>query len=125
MAIHKFARLIREEREVPLYGDGNSRRDYTYVDDIVSGVTAALRVNSRFEIINLGEARTTSLAELVVLLEGFLGKKARRRWLPDQPGDMSVTYADIGKARRLLGYQPSTSIEEGLRRFAEWFASRK
>ena len=121
MAIHKFARLIRDGNEVPVYGDGESRRDYTYVDDIVSGVLAALRVNPRFEIINLGEARTTTLLELVSLLEKELGEKARCRFLHDQPGDVPITYADIGKARRILGYQPTVSMEEGIRRFVAWF----
>ena len=124
MAIHKFARLIQDGQEVPLYGDGESRRDYTYVDDIVAGIVAALRVNPRFEIINLGESRTTTLLALIAGLESVLGRQARRRFLPDQPGDMHVTYADISKARRILGYRPATTIEEGLRRFAEWFLQK-
>jgi UDP-glucuronate 4-epimerase len=124
MAIHKFARLIRDGQEVSVYGDGESRRDYTYVDDIIAGIVAALRVNPRFEIINLGESRTTTLLSLIAGLEGVLGKEARRRYLPDQPGDMRVTYADIGKARRILGYQPDIPIEEGLRRFAGWFLQK-
>ncbi len=121
MAIHKFARLIRDGEELPLFGDGGSRRDYTYIDDIVSGVMAAMRVNPRYEIINLGESRTTSLTSLVSLLEIALGKKAKCRFLPEQPGDVPVTYADISKATRLLGYQPSTPIEEGIRKFVSWF----
>ena len=121
MAIHKFARLIMEGKEIPVYGDGESQRDYTYVDDIISGVVAALQVNPSFEIINLGEARTTTLLELICHLEGTLGKKAVRHFLPDQPGDMRITYANIGRARRILGYQPTTPIEEGIRRFASWF----
>jgi UDP-glucuronate 4-epimerase len=121
MAIHKFARLIRDGNEVPVYGDGESRRDYTYIDDIVSGVLAALQVNPGFEIINLGEARTTTLLELISLLEKELGEKARCRFFPDQPGDMPITYADIGKARRILGYQPAVPMEEGIRRFVAWF----
>ena len=120
MAIHKFARLIQEGQEIPVYGDGESRRDYTYVDDITAGIVAALRVNPHFEIINLGESRTTTLLALIAELENALGKKARRRFLPEQPGDMKITYADISKARRMLGYQPATSIEEGIRRFADW-----
>jgi UDP-glucuronate 4-epimerase len=91
------------------------------VDDIISGVVAALQVNPSFEIINLGEARTTTLLELICHLEGTLGKKAVRHFLPDQPGDMRITYANIGRARRILGYQPTTPIEEGIRRFASWF----
>jgi UDP-glucuronate 4-epimerase len=121
MAIHKFARLIQDGQEIPVYGDGESRRDYTYVDDITAGIVAALRVNPHFEIINLGESRTTTLLALIAELENALGKKARRRFLPDQPGDMKITYADIGKARRMLGYKPTTPIEEGIRKFADWF----
>jgi UDP-glucuronate 4-epimerase len=125
MAIHKFARLIMDGKEVPVYGDGGSRRDYTYVDDIVSGVVAALRVNPQFEILNLGESRTTTLLDLISQLEDALGKKAIRHWLPDQPGDMCVTYANIERARRVLGYQPGTPIEEGIRKFADWFVRER
>ncbi len=121
MAIHKFARLIREGEEIPVFGDGESRRDYTYVDDIIAGVVSAIRVNPKYEIINLGESRTTSLLGLISQLEDALGKKAARRYLPDQAGDMRITCADIGKARRVLGYQPATPIEEGIRKFAAWF----
>jgi UDP-glucuronate 4-epimerase len=121
MAIHKFARLILEGKEVPVFGDGESRRDYTYVDDIVSGIVAALRVNPEFEIINLGESRTTTLNELILTLEAALGRKAIRHSYPDQPGDMKITYADVSRARRILGYQPTTPIEEGICKFANWF----
>jgi UDP-glucuronate 4-epimerase len=121
MAIHKFARLIREGKEIPVYGDGGSRRDYTYVDDIISGLVSALRVNPHFEIINLGESSTTTLLELISQLQTALGQKAVLRFLPDQPGDMRITYADIGRARRILGYQPTTPIAEGVRKFAAWF----
>ena len=124
MAIHKFARLIRNGQEVPVYGDGESRRDYTYVDDITAGIVQALRANPRFEIINLGESRTTTLLALIAGLERMLGKRARLRFLPEQPGDMRTTYADISKARRILGYMPATPIEEGLRRFAGWFLQK-
>ncbi len=120
MAIHKFARLILDGKEIPVFGDGSSRRDYTYVDDIIDGVVAAIRVNPRFEIINLGESRTTTLLELITQLEASLHRKAVLRHLPDQPGDMKVTYADIERARRILGYAPSTPIEEGIRRFTRW-----
>jgi UDP-glucuronate 4-epimerase len=124
MAIHKFARLIQAGQEVPVFGDGESRRDYTYVDDIVSGIVSALRVNPEFEIINLGESRTTTLNELISNLEAALGKKAIRRSYPNQPGDMLITYADISRARRILGYQPTTPIEEGIRKFARWYLKR-
>jgi UDP-glucuronate 4-epimerase len=124
MAIHKFARLIQEGKEIPVYGDGGSRRDYTYVDDIISGLVSALRLNPRFEVINLGESSTTTLLELISQLETALRKKAVLRFLPDQPGDMHITYADIGRARRILEYQPTTPIEEGIRRFVAWFLQK-
>jgi UDP-glucuronate 4-epimerase len=125
MAIHKFARLIWEGREVPVFGDGSSRRDYTYVDDIVQGILSSVRVNPRFAVINLGESQTVSLLELIRLLEGVLGRKARLRFLPEQAGDMAITYADISRARELLAYSPSTPVQEGIRRFAEWFVQAR
>jgi len=126
MAIHRFARLIWEGKEVPVYGDGQTRRDYTYVEDIVSGVLAAIELNPHYEIFNLGESQTISLRDLIALLESGLSRKARLCFLPSQPGDMEVTFADIGKAQRFLGYQPKTPIREGIRKFVAWFlASRK
>jgi UDP-glucuronate 4-epimerase len=125
MAIHKFAQLIQEGKEIPVFGNGESRRDYTYVDDIVAGIIAALRVKLHFEIINLGESRTTTLLELILQLENALGKKAPRYFLPDQPGDMKITFANISRARQLLGYQPTTPIEEGIRKFASWFLQKR
>jgi UDP-glucuronate 4-epimerase len=123
MAIHKFARLMSEGKEVPIFGQGDSRRDYTYVQDIVDGILAAIEVNAQFEIVNLGESQTITLLELVTHLETALGRKARLRFLPDQAGDMKVTYADITRARRLLGYNPRTPIKEGIGLFADWFKS--
>jgi UDP-glucuronate 4-epimerase len=121
LAIHKFARLMAEDREIPLFGKGDSRRDYTFVGDIVSGILAAMEKNFPFEIFNLGESQTISLMELVSTLEDALGRKARLKWLPEQTGDMKVTYADISKSRRVLGYNPSTPFREGIRIFADWF----
>ena len=122
LAIHKFARLISAGRPVPVYGDGTTRRDYTYVDDIIAGVRAAMDYRqSAYEVFNLGESRTVSLGELIALLERELGQKARIDRQPPQPGDVPQTYADVAKARRLLGYDPRTPIEEGIRRFVEWF----
>jgi len=121
MAIHKFAQLLWEGKEIPIFGSGESRRDYTYVEDIVAGILAAIRVNPLFEIINLGESQTITLIEMVRSLEEALGKKAQLRFLPDQPGDMEITYADINRARRVLGYNPQKPFKEGLRLFAEWF----
>jgi UDP-glucuronate 4-epimerase len=121
MAIHKFARLLWEGEDIPVYGDGQSRRDYTYVDDIVAGIIAAMELEPGFLILNLGESETVSLMELIGYLERGLGKKARLRLLPDQPGDLPVTFADISRARQLLGYQPQTGIGEGIGKFVAWF----
>ena len=122
LAIHKFARLISKGEAVPVFGDGTTRRDYTYIDDIIAGVRAALDYEATpFEIINLGESRTVELRELIGLLEKELGRDAIIDRQPLQPGDLPQTFADISKARRLLGYDPQTPIEEGIRRFVEWF----
>lgn len=125
LAIHKFARLISLGKPIPVFGDGSTQRDYTYIDDIISGVVAALRYEgSLFEVINLGESQTVSLRRLVELLEQALGKRAIVDPQPFQPGDVPITYADISKARRLLGYDPQTNIEEGIERFVRWFKAR-
>jgi UDP-glucuronate 4-epimerase len=121
MAIHKFSQLMMQEKEVPIFGSGESRRDYTYVEDIVSGILAAIEVNPGFEIINLGESQTISLIEMVRHLEDALGKKALLRFLPNQPGDMETTFADIERARRVLGYSPRKPFKDGIRLFADWF----
>ena len=125
LAIHKFARLIDEGRPIPLFGDGTTRRDYTYIDDIIAGVRAAVDYRgSLYEVFNLGESRTVELRELIALLEKELGKSALIDWQPAQPGDVPQTFADVSKARRLLGYEPRTQIEEGVRRFVGWFRAR-
>lgn len=125
LAIHKFARLISKGEPVPIFGDGTTRRDYTYIDDIVSGVLAAMRYDqSQFEIINLGESQTVELRRLVELLESALGKRAIIDRQAEQPGDVPLTYADISKARRLLGYDPQTDIETGIELFVEWFTNK-
>ena len=122
LAIHKFARLISAGKPIPVFGDGTTRRDYTYIDDCVVGVRAAIDYTaSDFEVINLGESRTVELRELISLLEKELGQPAIIDRQPLQPGDVPQTFADISKARRLLGYNPQTQIEEGIRRFVEWF----
>ncbi len=125
MAIHKFARLISEGKEVPVYGKGDSRRDYTYVEDVISGILAAMEANPRFEIINLGESQTITLLELIQHLEDALAKKAKLRFLSEQPGDMAITYADISRARQILGYNPQKPFKEGIRLFVEWFVQRQ
>jgi len=124
LAIHKFARLIEAGRPVPLFGDGRTKRDYTYIDDIIAGVVAALGYEaSAFEIINLGESATVELRRLVELLVQALGKRAIIEPQPAQPGDVPITCANIEKARRLLGYDPQTPIEAGIEKFVAWFKS--
>ena len=124
LAIHKFARLMRAGKPIPLFGDGGTARDYTYIDDIVAGVIAATRREFGYEVFNLGESHTVTLARLVDLLEKSLGLKAVIDRQPPQPGDVPLTFANVDKARRMLGYNPSTTIEAGLAKFAEWFLGR-
>lgn len=125
MAIHKFTRLIHEGKAVPVYGDGTSRRDYTYIEDIIDGIMASLHAEIAYEIINLGESQTVGLREMISLIEEGLHQKASIEWLPVQPGDVPVTYADIGKAREILGYHPRTDIKQGIKRFVEWFIEQE
>ena len=126
LAIHKFARLISQGHPIPIFGDGTTRRDYTYIDDIISGVRAAMQYDqSQFEVINLGESQTVELRRLVELLERALGKRAIIDHQPLQPGDVPLTYADVSKARRLLGYNPQTNIEAGIDRFVDWFKKQR
>jgi UDP-glucuronate 4-epimerase len=122
LAIHKFSKLIWEGRPVPMFGDGTTRRDYTYVDDIVQGVRAAIDYErTNYEIFNLGESETVELKDLIRLLEENLGKKAIIEQKPMQPGDVPLTFADISKARELLNYNPTTKIEQGIPKFTDWF----
>jgi UDP-glucuronate 4-epimerase len=122
LAIHKFSKLISEGLPVPMFGDGATRRDYTYIDDIIQGVRAAIDYNkSNYEIFNLGESQTIELKDLISLLEANLGKKAIIERKPMQPGDVPLTFADISKARELLNYNPHTKIEQGIPKFTEWF----
>jgi UDP-glucuronate 4-epimerase len=126
LAIHKFARLIFEGRPIPVFGDGTTRRDYTFIDDIIAGVRAAIDYAATdYEVINLGESRTVELRELISLLEKELGTTAKIGRQPLQPGDVPQTFADITKARRLLGYNPQTQIEEGIHLFIEWFRAQR
>lgn len=122
LAIHKFARLMTEGKSIPVFGDGSTRRDYTYIDDIIAGVVASIDYDDTdYEVFNLGESQTVELRELISLLERELDTQATIERLPPQPGDVPQTFADITKAQRLLGYNPQTKIEEGIRRFVEWF----
>ena len=123
MAIAKFTDLIARGRTLPLYGSGQTRRDYTYVDDIVDGIVAALELAPKFEIFNLGGSQTTTLIDLVHWIAGELGVEPRLEMLPEQPGDVPITFADVAKAGRLLGYAPKVPIREGLARYVAWYRS--
>ena len=121
LAISKFARLIRDGKPVPVFGDGSTARDYTYVDDTVDGILACTRQRFGYEIFNLGESDTVTLARMIGLLETALGKSAIIDRQPMQPGDMPLTFADISKAKVRLGYEPRIKVEEGIPQFVEWF----
>lgn len=121
MAIHHFARSIHEGRKISIFGDGNSLRDYTYIDDAIEGTLGALSREHGYEIYNIGESQTIRLSQLIQALEEQIGKKALVEHLPEQPGDVKHTYADIRKAREHLGYSPKTDIREGLARFVRWY----
>jgi len=125
LAIHQFTKKIHAGQPIDQFGDGTSRRDYTYIDDIIQGTMAALTYNGPlFDIFNLGESETIQLKDLIEKIEKALGQKAKINQLPEQPGDVPLTCADISKARRLLGYNPTTQLSEGLPRFIEWFMQR-
>jgi UDP-glucuronate 4-epimerase len=121
LAIHKFARLIQAGQPIPVFGDGSTARDYTYVTDTVDGVIACTKRKFGYEIFNLGESQTVRLSYLIELLEAALGKKAVIDRQPPQPGDVPVTYADISKASAGLGYTPRVKIEQGIPLFVDWF----
>jgi UDP-glucuronate 4-epimerase len=121
MAIHKFTRLIAEGKEIPLFGNGTSRRDYTFIEDIIDGMERSLDRCKGYAIYNLGESQTIELLQLIRLIEKALGKKADLRFLADQPGDVPATFADISKARRDLGYDPKIPIESGIPAFVDWY----
>jgi UDP-glucuronate 4-epimerase len=123
MAIHKFVKAVIEKKPLPFYGDGSTRRDYTYIDDIVDGVVRALDRCDGYEIYNLGESATTSLAELVQWIGEACGERPILDQQPMQPGDVEITYADVSKARERLGYEPKVPVREGLDRFVAWFRS--
>ncbi|MBB4807315.1 UDP-glucuronate 4-epimerase [Chryseobacterium defluvii] len=125
LAIHKFTRLIAENQQIPFYGDGSTARDYTYIDDIIDGITKSIRYlenNSRvYEIINLGESEVINLSEMLSTIEETLDKKASKKTMPMQPGDVQKTNADITKAKTLIGYKPDTHFQNGIKKFVEWF----
>ena len=126
LAIHQFTRKIHAGEPIDQFGDGTTRRDYTYIDDIIQGTMAALTYDgSMFDVFNLGESDTIQLRDLISAIESALGKKAEINRLPEQPGDMPLTCADISKARKLLGYNPKTKFQDGLAKFVDWFLTSR
>jgi UDP-glucuronate 4-epimerase len=122
LAIHQFTRRIHAGQPIDQFGDGSTRRDYTYVDDVIQGTMAALQYEGPlFDIFNLGESETIQLKDLIVAIENALGKRVKINQLPEQPGDMPLTCADISKARKLLGYNPTAKFSDGLPKFVDWF----
>lgn len=125
MAIHKFTRQILNGEDMEIYGDGSSSRDYTYIDDVISGVISSLDRIKGFEIINLGNSKTVKLMDLIRLIEITTGEKGHLKFTGSQPGDVFVTYADIRKARKMLKYLPKTNIKDGLTKFVEWYKEKR
>lgn len=125
MAIYKFTKAVEEGTEITVFHDGKSRRDYTYVDDIIDGLMAVIDRPLQFEIINLGNSSPIKILDLITLIEKVTRKEARTRIMGPQPGDVPQTYADISKAKRLLNYIPRTGIEEGISRFVDWYRKRR
>jgi len=121
MAIHKFTKLISADREIQIYGDGNAKRDFTFITDIIDGVTKSIERCHGYNIYNLGESRVVPLMELISLIEQNVGRKAKIKWLPSQPGDVAITYADITRARKELHYRPHVAIEDGIKAFVDWY----
>lgn len=126
LAIHKFTKMIDEGTPIPVYGDGSTERDYTYIDDIQQGVLSAIRYDATpYEVVNLGESQTTKLSDLIALIETSLGKKAVIDRQPLQPGDVPITYADISYTKNLFGYNPTTKVVDGIPKFVDWYQSNK
>lgn len=125
LAIHKFVKLITSGEEISMFGDGTTARDYTYVDDTVSGIESAIKYLDRnekvFEIINLGNSTPVKLKDMIQVISDETGLKPKLKQLPMQPGDVDITFADISKAKKLLGYNPQTPFREGIRKFVEWY----
>ena len=124
MAIHKFVRLMSQEKPISMFGNGESERDYTYVDDVVAGIVQAMQKTYKFEIFNLGNSKMVKLRELIEIIADKLNVNPMIEQFSEQPGDVSITCADISKAKRMLGYNPSTPIEEGIENFIEWYIKR-
>lgn len=126
LAINKFVRLIEAGEPIPVFGDGSTRRDYTFIDDIVEGIIGSLQyTDSLYEVINLGNDQTVTLSEMIRTIEAVVGKPAMIDRQPEQPGDVPQTWADISKAKQLLGYQPTTSFKDGVEQFYEWWKRQK
>ncbi|MCD4651523.1 MAG: GDP-mannose 4,6-dehydratase [Candidatus Cloacimonetes bacterium] len=128
LAIHKFARKILAGEPVPVYGDGSTRRDYTFITDILDGVTRAghwVLEDCRFDIFNLGESQTITLERMITTIEASLGRKAIIKRLPMQPGDVKQTFADISKAKQVLGYNPQTAFDTGIGEFVNWLIKKQ
>ncbi len=126
LAIHKFTKMIATDKPITMYGDGNTSRDYTFINDTVQGIVGAMKYDkTNFEIINLGNNYSVSLKELISSIEKVVGKKTVIERLPEQPGDVPKTFADISRAKKLLNYQPTTKLDDGLKKFYEWFTQNK
>ena len=129
LAINKFTRLMLEDKEIPMFGDGTTSRDYTYVDDIVDGIIKSceytLNNKNVYEILNIGNSSPTSLKEMINTIARVLGVEPKIKQLPMQPGDVDRTYADVSKAKKLIGYEPKTSFEEGIKKFVDWYKENK
>ncbi|WP_055105997.1 GDP-mannose 4,6-dehydratase [Paenibacillus ihumii] len=125
MAIHKFTRMIDRGQKLTMFGDGNTKRDYTYIDDIVEGILGVLQRPKNFEIYNIGNSSTVELRQLIQLLENGLSKKANIEILDEQPGDVPITYSDITKLNKLSGFEPKTSIESGVESFLKWYVDNR
>lgn len=129
LAIHKFTKLIFNDEKIPFYGNGDTKRDYTYIDDIIDGIMKTIewinKDETQFEIFNLGESKTVSLSSMVKTLEKIIGKKAVINQLPIPPGDVTKTYADTSKSKEVLGYNPKTDFEEGIMKFIQWYSIHK
>lgn len=125
MAVAKFTRLIREGREIEVYGDGSARRDFTYVGDIIQGLLNSIYKPFKYEIINLGGSNTIEVSGLISIIEKSLGKKARIKYRDPVPGDVPITYADIRKAEKFIGFKPRVGLEEGVGRYVKWFLERE
>lgn len=125
LAINKFTRLMLEDKEIPMFGDGTTSRDYTYIDDIVDGIIKSCKycMNNKkvYEILNLGNSSPTTLKEMINIIGEVLGREPKIKQMPMQPGDVERTYADISKTKKLIGYQPKTTFKEGIENFVKWY----